>query len=111
MLYAFALSDMQDIFLYTNDFRFDTFPDAVIGRIAIDNIIVAHAKKEKAIVVDITDTGHHVHQGIDRYSRHKRFEEDKGYNMNYFKQYKRFQAVLNNADVVYNSTFEKYLFK
>ena len=102
---------MQDLFLYTNDLLFDTLPDAVIGRIAIDNIIVAHAKKERALVVDITDTGHHIHQGLDRNLDINRLEEDKEYNMYYFSQYKRFRAVLNHADVLYNSTSNTFAFK
>ena len=35
----------------------------MIGRIAIDNIAIAHAKNNRMIVVDITNTGKHIHQG------------------------------------------------
>ena len=54
----------QDIFLYTSDSKFNTIPEAVIGRMAIDNIAIAHAKNNRMIVVDITNTGKHIHQGV-----------------------------------------------
>ena len=50
----------QDIFLYTSDAKFNTIPEAVIGRMAIDNIAIAHAKNNRMIVVDITNTGKHI---------------------------------------------------
>ena len=83
----------------------------MIGRIAIDNIAIAHAKSVKAIVVDITETGHHVHQGVDRNSKIKRSDEDKKYNLVYYNQYDKYRAALNNADIVYHNDSHQYSFK
>ena len=83
----------------------------MIGRIAIDNIAIAHAKSVKAIVVDITETGHHVHQGVDRNSKIKRSDEDKKYNLVYYNQYTKYKGALNNADIVYHNNSHLYSFK
>ena len=78
-------------------------PPAVIGRIGIDNVVVAYAKNEHMILVDITDTGNHIHQGTDRFSRHKRAEDDTKYNLPILRRYKFYTSVMNNADFVYDN--------
>ena len=102
---------MQDIFISTNDYQFETIPDAVIGRIAIDNIAIAHAKKIKGVVVDITQTGHHVHEGIDRFSKHQRKEGDRKYNLVFFRRFTWYTGALNNADMVYNNSTKTFMTK
>ncbi len=93
----------QDIFLYTSDAKFNTIPEAVIGRMAIDNIAIAHAKNNRMIVVDITNTGKHIHQGVDRFSRFKREEKDMKYNIQFYKRYKYYTSVMSNADFIFNN--------
>lgn len=83
----------------------------MIGRIAIDNIAIAHAKNIRGVVVDITQTGHHVHEGIDRNTNHKREEEDRKYNMVYFRRFTKYTAALNNADMVYNNNTNTFMTK
>ena len=62
----------------------------MIGRIAIDNIAIAHAKNNRMIVVDITNTGKHIHQGVDRFSRFKR-------------EYKYYTNAISNTDFIFNN--------
>ena len=59
-------------------------------------------------MVDITQTGHHIHQGVDRYSSRKREETDKNYNLVYFNQFNRYKGALNNADMIYNNDTRGY---
>lgn len=62
-------------------------------------------------MVDITDSGRHIHQGLDKNLDIDRLPEDKEYNIYYLNQYKRFRAVLNHADVMYNGTTNAFTFK
>lgn len=73
----------------------------MIGRRGIDNTIVCHAKAMKALVVDITGTGHHIHQGVDGFYSIRRAIRDKDYNMPIFKRYRKFTNVLYHADYVF----------
>lgn len=75
-------------------------PNAVIGRIAIDNIAVAEAKKRNMTVVDITKTGHHIHQGIDNNRLKNISHDDKLYNIQFLRKY------INHTKVLYNADFE-----
>ena len=75
----------------------------MIGRIAIDNIAIAHAKNNRMIVVDITNTGKHIHQGVDRFSRFKREEKDMKYNIQFYKRYKYYTSIMSNADFIFNN--------
>lgn len=61
--------------------------------------------------MDITQTGHHIHQGIDRYSKYKRSEEDKKYNLVYFNKFTKYRGALNNADIVYRNDSNTYVMK
>ena len=70
---------------------------------AIDNIAIAHAKNNRMIVVDITNTGKHIHRGVDRFSRFKREEKDMKYNIQFYKRYKYYTSVMSNADFIFNN--------
>ena len=65
---------------------------------------MAHAKNNQMIVVDITDTGKHIHQGTEQFSRFKREERDKNYNIQFYKRYKFYTSVMNNADFIFNNS-------
>ena len=40
---------------------------------------------------------------MDRFSRFKREEKDKKYNIQFYKRYKYYTSVMSNADFIFNN--------
>ena len=86
-------------------------PSAVIGRIGIDNVVVEYVKNNHMVLADITNTGKHIHQGVDRFSRFKRSQEDRNYNIPIHKQYKWYTSVMNSADFYYDNLTSTFILR
>lgn len=75
-----ALSNVQDLFFFTNDFNFTFMPPIVPGRKKVDNILLSYCQKY-GVLIDISFAFPQIHQGRSSHRNIPRIDDN--YNVQY----------------------------